>query len=182
MRRVDDVMTRKMITVNPGLHLQELAAVFERKRISGCPVVDDDGVIVGVVTKTDLARARAQGDTLVDIFYRTATGVVGGDAMMDDEYNPYPNYDLTYEDFREGDLEDLCVADVMNRNIYSISADSLVSEAARSMLDKKCHRLLVTDGGHFVGIVSTTDLLRALAEAGPLFEQTNAQVGEVQAA
>jgi CBS domain-containing protein len=157
-------MTRKLITVNPALTLQDLAALFDRKKISGAPVVDDLGVIVGVVTKTDLTRARAQGDSLVDLFYRSATGVIGGDSFLDDEYSPYGvGSDLEFDDMTRESLTELRVADVMNRNVYTTSAETDLRHVAEEMLDRRVHRLVVVDGGRFVGIVSTTDLLQALA-------------------
>lgn len=161
MKTAKDVMTAKMITVPPTMDLQELAALLEKKKISGCPVVDESGVVVGVVSKTDLTRARAQGDSLMDVFYRSATGMVGGDAILDDEYAPWSEDDA----MEEADLGNLCVADVMNRNVFSVNAGDKVQMVAKKMLDRKVHRFLVTDSGRFVGIVSSTDLLRALADS-----------------
>jgi CBS domain-containing protein len=154
-----DVMTKRLITVPPTMDLQELATLLEKEGISGCPVLDDSGVVVGVVSKTDLTRARAQGDSLMDVFYRSATGIIGGDALVDDEYCPWSENDA----YEQADLGNLCVADVMNRNIYTIGHDTAVQVIARKMLERKIHRLLITENGRFVGIVSSGDLLRALA-------------------
>lgn len=159
MTTAADIMTRKLITVPPTMDLQELASVLERRNISGCPVLDDSGVVVGVVSKTDLIRARAQGDNLMDVFYRSATGITGEDALVDDEYAPWADSD----DYDQSDLGGLVVADVMNRNVYSIDHASPVQVVAQKMLDQRIHRFLVTEGGRFTGIVSSTDLLRALA-------------------
>lgn len=161
LTKARDVMTRKLVTVNPTLDLQELAALLDKKGISGAPVVDDDGVVVGVVSKTDIVRARAQGENLVDIFYRTSGGMVGGDSVLDDEYAPYADSD--WSDMDASSLSEVRVADVMNRNIYTVGADQTVQEVAAHMLEKKVHRVLVLEDGAFVGIVSTTDLIRALA-------------------
>lgn len=150
MTTASEVMTKKMITVPPQMELTELASLLEKKKISGCPVVDDTGVVVGVVSKTDLTRARAQGDDLVDLFYQ-------GGGFIADEYSPYPDDD-------DMDLGGLAVADVMNRNVFSVSIGDSVGKIASEMIDKRVHRFLVTDGKRFVGIVSSTDLLRVLAE------------------
>ncbi len=53
----------------------------------------------------------------------------------------------------------------MTPTVFAVEADSPVSHVARSMLDGHLHRLLVVDGDKVVGIVSTSDLLRLLAEA-----------------
>jgi CBS domain-containing protein len=154
-----DIMTRKLITVPPTMDLQELATVLEQKNISGCPVLDEDGLIVGVVSKTDLIRARAQGDDLMDVFYRSAAGITGQDSLVDDEYSPWAETDA----YDQADLGGLLVADVMNRNVYSIDHATPVQTVAKNMLKQKIHRYLVTKNGRFVGILSSTDLIRALA-------------------
>lgn len=161
MTTAADIMTKKLITVSPTMDLQVLASILEKRKISGCPVIDEEGVVLGVVSKTDLTRARAQGDNLMDVFYRAATGMVGGDAMLDDEYAPWSEG----EAIETIQLGELCVADVMNRNVFSVEAGDMVSKVAQQMLEHKVHRFLVTDTGRFVGIVSSTDLLRALAES-----------------
>ena len=150
MTTAADVMTKRMITVPPQMELTELASLLEKKKISGCPLVDDTGVVVGVVSKTDLTRARAQGDDLVDLFYQ-------GGGFIADEYSPYPDEDGM-------DLGGLAVADVMNRNVYSVNSKETISKVATEMVEKRVHRFLVTDGKRFVGIISSTDLLKVLAE------------------
>ena len=162
MKTAERVMTRDLITVHPNLGLQEFASLLEEKKISGCPVVSDTGEVLGVVSKTDLTRARATGDDLVDLFYRSSNAMVGGDAVLDLEYGGFP-YDEE-EDMEEEGLGELHVRDVMNKSIYTVGAKESIATVARHMIEQKIHRLLVTDKGKFVGIVTTTDLLRAMSE------------------
>jgi acetoin utilization protein AcuB len=54
--KVKNLMTRKVITVPPDFTVEETAAVLQENKISGAPVVDSDGQIVGIITKTDLFR------------------------------------------------------------------------------------------------------------------------------
>lgn len=49
-----DIMTRKVYTISPDVSVQEVAQLLSRKRISGAPVVDKDGKMVGVVTEADI--------------------------------------------------------------------------------------------------------------------------------
>jgi predicted transcriptional regulator len=49
-----DIMTRKVYTISPDASVQEVAQLLSRKRISGAPVVDKDGKMVGVVTEADI--------------------------------------------------------------------------------------------------------------------------------
>jgi CBS domain-containing protein len=57
------------------------------------------------------------------------------------------------------------VRDIMTASVYTIPADAPIAEIARTMVDGHVHRLLVAEGDKLVGIVSTLDLLRAIASA-----------------
>jgi CBS domain-containing protein len=66
---------------------------------------------------------------------------------------------------REWDvLDEYTVNDVMTRDVLSRSSNTTVKEAARYMLEADVHRLLVIDDGDLKGIVTTTDIVRAVAE------------------
>ena len=54
--KVKDIMTRDVITVPPDYTVEETAQVLQKNRISGAPVVDADGQLVGTITQTDLFR------------------------------------------------------------------------------------------------------------------------------
>jgi CBS domain-containing protein len=49
-----DIMTRKVATIHPGASVQEAAQLLDQKRISGAPVVDPDGKIIGIITEADI--------------------------------------------------------------------------------------------------------------------------------
>jgi len=54
--RVQDIMTKTPITVPQNFTVEETAELLMRKKISGCPVLDDDGLVVGVITRDDLFK------------------------------------------------------------------------------------------------------------------------------
>jgi CBS domain-containing protein len=60
---VRDVMTRDVVCVSPDFALDALAALLSARGIQGAPVVDVDGVVIGVVSQTDLLRQRAGAET-----------------------------------------------------------------------------------------------------------------------
>ena len=63
-----DIMTRKVYTVSPEASVQEVAQLLSRERISGVPVVDRSGNIVGVVTEADIiGKVRREGLRVADI-------------------------------------------------------------------------------------------------------------------
>ena len=71
--RVRDVMTTRLITVKEDQSRQEAARLLSQYRISGLPVVNDDGVAVGVVSEFDIIGK--EGQTIGDIMTRSAISV-----------------------------------------------------------------------------------------------------------
>jgi CBS domain-containing protein len=125
-----DLMNPEILTVDADMTVRELASFLVENEISGAPVRDPGGRIVGVVSLFDLAAVASDGDD--------GGGDDGGGA----------------DDPREG----LCVADIMTPVIHSVTEDATVSEVAAAMLKGHLHRLLVTRDDQAVGIISTSDL------------------------
>lgn len=148
------VMNPDVITVRDDLTVQEVAAFLTENQISGAPVEDGEGRLVGVVSYADIARAASDPNVLepppaeAEFFKRSW------------EETPFPDQDLraTYVT-----APGLVVSDIMTPRLYSISEDVPVSEAARMMLDAHIHRLIVTRDHKAVGILTTFDLLKLLA-------------------
>ena len=149
-----DVMNAEILTVNQDLTVQELATFLIDHEISGAPVEDADGRLVGLVSTTDLARNAAEH----------------GSVQEGDEhpfFHSWAGSGLDADDLAELHIEEsgLLVREIMTPTVFAVTADAPVSHVAHSMLDGHLHRLLVIDDERVVGIVSTSDLLRLLAEA-----------------
>ncbi len=138
-----DIMRKKVVTVESWLTLPELAKVFEEKCISGAPVVDEVGAILGVVSQTDLVRTRREASVGVPSYHR--------------EFDDARAAGLHFEE-----LEQIRVEEIMTPG--AISLDELVSveKVAKVMIASRIHRVLITRGERLAGIVSTMDLMRAL--------------------
>jgi CBS domain-containing membrane protein len=102
------------------------------RHISGMPVVDKGGRIMGVVSATDVLTAEAEAEA--------ESSTLGRDLM-----------------------EETLVREIMTPRPYTIAPDEDVREAARQMLYADVHRLFVADGDLLVGVISTTDIVRAVA-------------------
>jgi CBS-domain-containing membrane protein len=71
--RVKDIMTANVVAVGPDASYREMAGMLRVHRVSGLPVVDAEGVVVGVVSETDLLTGRARaGRTAADLMTRPA--------------------------------------------------------------------------------------------------------------
>ncbi len=128
---VGQLMTNDPVLVTADMPLADAAAIMEFYRISGLPVVDADGVLVGVVSETDLLRART----------------------TESLWTSWPG---------------LLVRHLMTQPALTVTADADVEDAARLMEACAVHRLVVTsdDGQTPIGVLSTGDLVRAMAQRG----------------
>lgn len=146
-----DVMTRRVLTIRDDASVSELVSLLSENMISGAPVVDADGKLVGVVSTTDVARQSRKRSIKRDHppdFY------LHGWELIEDDVRSF-----SVEE--EGDDK---VQDIMTPVIFSVSEDAMVSEMADTMVGGRIHRLIVTNGDTVVGIVTTLDLLKAFRQ------------------
>lgn len=140
-----DVMRRKVITVGSWLTLPELARVFEENSITGAPVVDRDGIVLGVVSQTDLVRSRREVSDGVPLYHRELDAPLAGLGIHFEEVDPSR------------------VENIMTPGPISFDEETPVERLAGAMLDSHIHRVLITRADRLVGIVTTMDLLRVLS-------------------
>jgi CBS-domain-containing membrane protein len=143
--KVEELMTRNAIAVTPEIPLKEVGGLLAEHRISGLPVVDDEGHVLGVVSEADiLVKERGPESKHGGVF---AWLLEGGRA----------------------DQEKLAArnaGEAMTAPAITIRARKHVSEAARLMTEHGIKRLPVVDAyGSLVGIVTRSDLVRAFARS-----------------
>jgi CBS domain-containing protein len=144
-----DVMTRDVITVSPECTLSELCRVLAEDDISGAPVVDHRGDLIGIVSKTDVLRDLLSG-RLVPGLPRATLNFLGLAEAMSGAAE-----DSEDETFGQ-------VADFMTDEVETVTPDTPITEAARAMTSNRIHRLIVVDQGKVVGIITSLDLLKQL--------------------
>jgi CBS domain-containing protein len=141
-----DVMVSKVITVGPDTAVREIANVLFTNRISAVPVVDDDGVLVGIVSEGDLIHRVEVG---TDREYSWWFKLVSNKGMMARDY-------LKSHATR--------AADVMTKHVVSVPPDMPLGELASLLERHGIKRVPIVDSsGKLVGIVSRADLVHALA-------------------
>lgn len=152
MLRARDVMQAPVSTVEPGLSLAGLDEVLVREAVSGMPVVES-GKVVGVVSRADIVRAfdqAAGAAAATQAYYHDVAGAglePGAIARMS-----------------AGSVSTRTVRDVMTSHIVAVSPDDPVREIARALVERRMHRILVVEGERLAGIVTTVDLVRAIAD------------------
>jgi CBS domain-containing protein len=140
--KVRDVMTREVVSVAPSARLKDLAALLVEHRISGLPVVDDDGAVVGVVSEADLL-VRQLGNV------SSRHGPLSW--LLDDRPDA--------SELRRRAAT--TVAQAMTSPATTVDADRPLREAAALMVERGINRLPVTEGGQLVGIITRADFVRA---------------------
>jgi CBS domain-containing protein len=142
--KVADVMTRQVVTVPPMTTIADAAGQMLQHSISGLPVVDDDGFLLGIVTEGDLLR---RSETGTERRHKPWLELLLGPGRLAQEYiDAHAQY----------------VSEVMTRGVISVAPDAPLSEVVRLMERHNIKRLPVLEAGKLVGIVSRANLVRAL--------------------
>ncbi len=146
--QIKDVMTTRVITVSTDDSVEKCAKLLQKNDISGLPVVDEAGKVVGMITEGDLIRraSRVEAPGYLEIL----GGLI---------YLGSPNK-FVEELQRAMALE---VGKMMSRDVVSIKPDESLERAATLMVKKNINRLPVIDEkGKLVGLVSRRDIMKHL--------------------
>ena len=142
-----DVMTRNILSVRPDAAIAEAIKLMLDNRISGLPVIDEAGRLVGIQTEGDLLR---RGETGTERHRPRWLEILMGPGRLAEEY-------VRTHGRR--------IAEVMTRDPISVSPNTPLKEIVELMERHRIKRVLVLDGDAPVGILSRADLLRGLAGA-----------------
>lgn len=150
--RVADIMTAPVLSVAPTTSIADAAQIMLSHRISGLPVVAEDGSLVGMVTEGDFLRRSELGTERKRSAW-LAFFLSAGKAA--EEY--------VHSHGRR-------VEDVMTTNVVATNSDAQLEAIVEIMGRRRIKRLPVVDGGKLVGIVARSDLLKALSKTLPSAE------------
>ncbi len=149
MLTVADVMTREVVTIRPETPVEEIAKLLYERHISGAPVIDAKGRLVGILSEGDLM---------------THAGALGG-------LPPPRSWWLRLFSDRTSSAKDYVkthgrtAADVMSTNLRTVAPTASLPEVARLLEEHGIKRMPVVEGDQLVGIVSRANLLRGLVTA-----------------
>lgn len=130
-----DVMIKDVITVSESTPLKEVAKMFSEKKITGAPVVNDHGELVGVISETDIIRK---------------TNSIGA-------WSPST------------------AGQIMTKPAVTVSPTDTLQRICELMYNRSIHRVVVAEEKTIVGILTTMDILRAIAT---LLKQKNDEAFE----
>jgi CBS domain-containing protein len=151
--KVADVMTRAVVTVAPDAPLKDVAALMVAKGISGVPVVDSDGAVVGVVSEADFV-IKERG--VEGVRHRLLSRIFGESHQTKREL---------------AKIEATTAGEAMTSPPITVEASDSLKWAAELMAGRKVNRLPVVEGGRVVGIVTRADVVRAYVRPDAEIEQ-----------
>ncbi len=151
MLKARDIMTRDVTTVSADATVAELGRLFIEKQISGAPVVDAGGRLLGIVTENDLIskNSRLHIPTVLRLF---------------DAFIPLGTSKL------EGELRKMTastVGEICVKKVVTVSEETGIDEIATIMNEKRIHLLPVVKEGKIVGIIGKKDFIRGIAGESP---------------
>jgi CBS domain-containing protein len=146
-----DIMRPEVVTVSYAAPLSEVERVLSDNRISGAPVVDEAGKIVGIVSLRDLVERYTEDP---DARPRRGHGFyhLSSEEMLDEDFDSFEVPEES-EDTAE---------DIMTAQVFSVPAGAGLREIAATMAEHRIHRVLVVDDGKHVGLISAMEILDAL--------------------
>ena len=145
---VRNVMVADPITVQPSDSVETVLQLLEEKHISGLPVVDNAGKVVGVVSEADLLFK--EKPIRMPLYLTFLDSIIYLEPL--DKFKHQLKKSLG-----------VLVEDVMTSKPITITLDASVSQAAELILNQRINRLpVIDDVGKLVGIVTRNDLLKAL--------------------
>ena len=139
---VQDIMTTTVKTANPTDPVREIATVMCFNKISGMPVVDDEGNLVGMISEKDILHAMFP--KLQDFIAHPST----------------PDFEALEREYR--DVVNLRVADLMTSLVYTAEPDMPVLKAASIMFRNRIRRIPVSKDRRLLGIISIGDVHKAM--------------------
>lgn len=150
---VADLMTRRPVCIAPGTTMPALTRLFEQHKVSGFPIVNEKGELLGVVSQTDLIRRCLTpiGDEAPGFFFQEVAEQIagGGDSS------------------EAGGLDAealIVVADIMTTEVVTAKPEEPLAVVAKRMVDQHVHRVVVVGASREpLGIITSMDMLRALA-------------------
>jgi CBS domain-containing protein len=146
--KASDVMTRRIVSVTPEATVLEAVRLMLQNHISGLPVIDATGNLIGVVTEGDFLRRAETGTQRKRS--RWLELLVGPRTLAEDYIHAHGRK----------------VEEVMTPDPVTISEDTPLEEVVRAMERHRIKRLPVVRGKNVVGIVSRANLMHALASLG----------------
>lgn len=138
--KVKELMTKNVLSVKKNISIRKLVKLLGEHSITGAPVIDDDGKLIGIVSSTDVIQA-------IDHLIRVHISI-------DEQQENKGKYNW--------------VDGIMTSKVITVSEEDDVREVFHTLVERKIHRVPVVRDGKPVGIISSLDACRLVSDLGEL--------------
>ena len=156
---VDDMMTREVKLLNPDQTISDAVLELAKNGISGAPVVDTNGHLVGIITENDILNALKNTGKKLEMVYPSLS-------MVSVSFIETMEEKETIEAFKE--IANTKVSDIMTKGVTTVQSGSKLALIVNLIILKGVNRIPVMDGGNVIGIVSRADIIQGLAKSNIL--------------
>ncbi len=151
--KVKEIMTTKVINLTQFMSLRDASELLARYKISGAPVVDGDGVLIGILTEADILRAVSSSADKVKMVYPSLHTMGVFFEMSRGEVEILKAFE---------EQAQTVVGDCMTKKVLTCVPDDDLNEVARQLYSRNINRIPVVDADEkVVGIVTRGDIVRA---------------------
>ncbi|MBN1299227.1 MAG: CBS domain-containing protein, partial [Actinobacteria bacterium] len=146
---VKDVMTEKVITVGRDTSVRELSKILLKNNITGAPVVDSQGTLLGMVTDADIIT-----EDIEPVFPLYFDPLIVSYAFIEN----FEKYKKNIDDYLN-----IKVEEIMTRRVKTLKKDTTVSDAVRMLVKYRINRIpVIDDKNTVIGIVARADILKSM--------------------
>jgi CBS domain-containing protein len=144
----ESIMTRTVVTAEPDDTVSAIAALFSKHGISGVPVCDKNGTLLGIISEGDLMRPFGEANKLRRDWW---LGLLADGEELAPEFVDYLRQDRRR------------AADLMTKEVVTATEDTPVDRIADILQSHRVTRVPIVKDGKVVGVVSRADVIRAMA-------------------
>lgn len=155
--KAGDIMTTDVVTIGPESNIAEAVRLICEHGISGLPVVEINGKLLGIITKTDLIAL--EYETQFERLYEVDLKSILGSKELNQTSCQKSSIDT------EG-KETTPVETIMKRNVITASPDTPLPMIAKLMQENNVHRIVITENDRVIGIITSMDLLKLIVQKG----------------
>ena len=148
MLTAKELMSENVITVTGETPVREFAKILFENKISGTPVVNDQGSVIGVVTESDLIDQNKKVHIPTVVAILDSFIFLESPGKMEKELKK---------------MSGIKVDDIFAHEVITVQQDTPLDEVATLMAEKKVHTLPVLDGEKLVGVIGKSDIIRTIA-------------------
>lgn len=143
MVTVKELMNTDIYSIRAREKVRDLLNIFVDKQVSGVPVVDDDNILVGIITDADILAEIREVPSLIDVM--TYVIVLNAEAIF---------LEKLYA------LLERPVHELMTKKVVSVTENATISDVAQILIRRKFKKLPVVKGKKLIGVVSRGDVVR----------------------